>query len=235
MTSVATPGLDNAPTTHARLLAWVREMAELTTPERVVWCDGSAEEWDRMTARLVDAGTFVKLDEEKKPNSFWAASDPDDVARVDEAGRHAVPLLGGAVAPHDAIGHGQVRDLAHPGEESIVLGRRRIEPWHGRSRHGALLRKIAEHTRPGAGAGVSLGFLVFPTVPAVNPKPHVQGLSSHSQDRSGNRFSRSGNVSAPYCRLRPRYRLETVGAEPSGYSAAARRCGCRVRPFARSV
>ena len=41
MTSVATPGLDNAPTTHARLLAWVREMADLTTPDRVVWVDGS--------------------------------------------------------------------------------------------------------------------------------------------------------------------------------------------------
>ena len=49
-----------------------------------MWCDGSAEEWDRVTARLVDAGTFVRLDEEKKPNSFWAASDPDDVARVEE-------------------------------------------------------------------------------------------------------------------------------------------------------
>ena len=52
---------------------------------------------------------------------------------------------------------GQLRDLAHPGEQSIVLGRRRIDPWHGCSRHGALLREIAEHTRPGVGAGVSLG------------------------------------------------------------------------------
>jgi phosphoenolpyruvate carboxykinase (GTP) len=82
MTSVATPGLDNAPTTHARLLAWVREMAELTTPDQVVWVDGSDEEWERLTEKLVSAGTFRRLD--AKPNSFWCASDPRDVARVED-------------------------------------------------------------------------------------------------------------------------------------------------------
>src|SRR3954467_1691726 len=82
MTSVATPGLDNAPTTHARLLAWVREMAELTTPDQVVWVDGSDEEWERLTEQLVEAGTFRRLD--AKPNSFWCASDPTDVARVED-------------------------------------------------------------------------------------------------------------------------------------------------------
>jgi phosphoenolpyruvate carboxykinase (GTP) len=82
MTALTIPGLDQAPTTHTRLLSWVREVAELTTPERVVWCDGSQEEWKRLTDHLVEAGTFVRLD--KKPNSFWAASDPSDVARVEE-------------------------------------------------------------------------------------------------------------------------------------------------------
>ena len=82
MTSVATPGLENAPTTHPRLLAWVREMAELTTPDQVVWVDGSEQEWERLTQKLVDAGTFTRL--AKKPNSFWAASDPSDVARVED-------------------------------------------------------------------------------------------------------------------------------------------------------
>ncbi|MGQ0479429.1 MAG: phosphoenolpyruvate carboxykinase (GTP) [Pseudonocardia sp.] len=84
MTAATLPGLDEAPTSNVRLRAWVAEVAELTTPDRVVWCDGSDAEWERMTSRLVDAGTFVKLNEEKKPNSFYAASDPDDVARVEE-------------------------------------------------------------------------------------------------------------------------------------------------------
>ncbi|GAB3353684.1 phosphoenolpyruvate carboxykinase (GTP) [Modestobacter lapidis] len=82
MTTVAIQGLDNAPTTHAPLLAWVREMAELATPDRVVWVDGTDEEWERLTEQLVDAGTFRRLD--KKPNSFWCASDPRDVARVED-------------------------------------------------------------------------------------------------------------------------------------------------------
>ena len=82
MTSVAIPGLETAPTTHERLLGWVREVAELTTPERVAWVDGSPAEWTRLTDKLVEAGTFTRL--EKKPNSFYAASDPTDVARVED-------------------------------------------------------------------------------------------------------------------------------------------------------
>ena len=82
MTAVAIPGLDKAPTSHSGVLAWVREVAELTTPDRVVWCDGAAEEATRINSALVDAGTFVPVP--AKPNSFWAASDPSDVARVEE-------------------------------------------------------------------------------------------------------------------------------------------------------
>ncbi|GAB2997685.1 phosphoenolpyruvate carboxykinase (GTP) [Saccharothrix stipae] len=82
MTAVTIPGLDQAPTNHARLVSWVHEVAELTCPDEVVWADGSQDEWNRLTAKLVDAGTFVPL--KKKPNSFWAASDPTDVARVEE-------------------------------------------------------------------------------------------------------------------------------------------------------
>ncbi len=85
MTSATIPGLDaaSAPTKHAALLAWVAEVAELTQPDRVVWSDGSDEEWDRLAAELVEAGTMVKLDDQKKPNSFLALSDPADVARVE--------------------------------------------------------------------------------------------------------------------------------------------------------
>jgi phosphoenolpyruvate carboxykinase (GTP) len=85
MTTASTiPGLESAPTRNARLVAWVREIAELTKPDRVEWCDGSEAEWDRLTQLLVDAGTFTKLDETKRPNSFYAKSDPSDVARVED-------------------------------------------------------------------------------------------------------------------------------------------------------
>ena len=86
MTISAIPGTDpdTAPTRHARLLDWVREVATLTRPDRIEWCDGSPEEWTRITDRLVEQGTFRRLDADKKPNSFWCASDPSDVARVED-------------------------------------------------------------------------------------------------------------------------------------------------------
>src|SRR5271170_7221853 len=83
MTSATVPGLDTAPTKHQGLLSWVEEVAELTQPDRVVFADGSDEEWQRLAEQLVEAGTFKKLNEKKHPNSYLALSDPSDVARVE--------------------------------------------------------------------------------------------------------------------------------------------------------
>ena len=74
---------DSAETSLPELAKWVREITELTTPDAVVWCYGSQEEWERLTAQLVESGTFIRLNPELRPNSFYCRSDPGDVARVE--------------------------------------------------------------------------------------------------------------------------------------------------------
>ena len=73
-----------APTRHRRLLDWVEQVAALTTPDRVEWCDGSTEEWDRLTSLAVGQGTFEQVNPALRPNSFLVLSDPGDVARVED-------------------------------------------------------------------------------------------------------------------------------------------------------
>jgi len=72
------------PTVNRTLLAWVDEVAALTTPDAVAWCDGSAEEYDRLCRLLLDSGTFTELSQAKRPHSYWASSDPGDVARTED-------------------------------------------------------------------------------------------------------------------------------------------------------
>jgi phosphoenolpyruvate carboxykinase (GTP) len=76
--------LTGAPTRHAGLLAWVAEVAALTQPDRIHWVDGSDAEYAKLTDELIAAGTMVRLNDEKKPNSFWVRTDPSDVARVEQ-------------------------------------------------------------------------------------------------------------------------------------------------------
>ena len=78
------PQTTAAATTNESLLAWVEETAELTQPDSVHWCDGSAEEYDRLCQQLVQAGTFERLSDAKRPNSYLARSDSGDVARVED-------------------------------------------------------------------------------------------------------------------------------------------------------
>jgi phosphoenolpyruvate carboxykinase (GTP) len=81
--TLASPDVGPAPTGHRALIDWVAEIAALTKPDSVYWCDGSDAEWTAMTDRLVAAGTLTQLDPAKRPNSFYARSDPRDVARVE--------------------------------------------------------------------------------------------------------------------------------------------------------
>ena len=69
---------------NARLHHWVDEWARILQPDDIYWCDGSPEEYERLCQTLVDSGTFTRLDDAKRPNSFWAHSDPGDVARVED-------------------------------------------------------------------------------------------------------------------------------------------------------
>ncbi len=76
---------DSAPTQNKQLLEWVDEMAALLEPDAIEWSDGSEAEWTRLTNQMVDSGTMIRLNEDLRPNSFLARSNPSDVARVESS------------------------------------------------------------------------------------------------------------------------------------------------------
>ncbi len=114
----------NAPAhvRHARLVAWVREIAALTGAAEVVWCDGSQAEYERLCAQLVAAGTFLELDPQRRPGSFLARSDPGDVARVEDRTFICSQKTEDAGPTNHWMAPAQMRELLQTGEQALFRG-----------------------------------------------------------------------------------------------------------------
>ena len=112
MTATSIPGFADAPTKNKKLLEWVEEVAELTKPDAIEWSDGSVEEWERLTGEMVDAGTFIRLNPQLRPNSFLARSDPSDVARVESRT---------FICSRDEADAGPTNNWMDPGEMKAVM------------------------------------------------------------------------------------------------------------------
>src|SRR5437762_170295 len=159
------PTEDRAPTgKHAatrlpELAGWVGEIAELTKPDAVIWCDGSQAEWDRLTTLLVENGTFTRLNPGLRPNSFGCASDPGGGPAGDRGAGflRAGGALGGGTAfaragrRAVAVQLGQVH-LALPGDQGDLVLRVRLR--RERAARQEVLR-AADRLGDGAGRGLA--------------------------------------------------------------------------------
>ena len=107
---------------HGRLVDWVAEMAALTEASAVHWCDGSSTEYDQLCARLVAAGTFLKLDPARRPNSYLARSDPGDVARVEDRTYICSQRQEDAGPTNNWMAPDEMRAILQTGEAALFKG-----------------------------------------------------------------------------------------------------------------